>query len=123
MKFVRCAIDGEPLTQQEADPLIGKTIDRYVIREVIGSGAMGRVYLARHCFLERTYALKVLFGDYGAQVDLVERFSREAQAASRLRHANITLDRKMLSELAISDPAAFDKIVELAKSAAPKQAA
>ncbi len=40
-----------------------------------------------------------------------------------LRHANIALDRKMLSELAISDPVAFDKIVELAKSAVPKQAA
>ena len=32
-----------------------------------------------------------------------------------LRHANIALNRKMLSELAIADPAAFDKVVELAK--------
>jgi large subunit ribosomal protein L20 len=40
-----------------------------------------------------------------------------------LRRANITLDRKMLSELAIADPAAFDKVVELVKANIPKQAA
>lgn len=40
-----------------------------------------------------------------------------------LRCANVILNRKVLSELAIADPAAFDKVVEFAKAALPKQAA
>lgn len=40
-----------------------------------------------------------------------------------LKAANVTLNRKMLSEIAIADPQAFDKLVEMAKAALPKAAA
>jgi len=40
-----------------------------------------------------------------------------------LRKASIILDRKMLSEIAISDPAAFDKLVSIAQQSAPRKVA
>ena len=42
---------------------------------------------------------------------------RYSQFISGLKKANIILDRKMLADVAVSDPAAFDKIVEAAKAA------
>lgn len=84
-----CGVDGAELIEQEEDPLIGRTVDRYMIRERIGSGGMGCVYRARHVVLEREYAIKVLFGDMAAHKTLAERFRREAMAVSKMSHPNI----------------------------------
>ena len=46
-----------------------------------------------------------------------------SKLVAALKKANIELNRKMLSELAISDPATFDKLVELAKANLPKELA
>ncbi len=50
---------------------------------------MGRVYRARHPVLDREYAIKVLFGDFAVEPKFAERFRREAQSISRVRHTNI----------------------------------
>lgn len=84
-----CGIDGEKLVEQEQDPLIGKTVDRYRIDERLGTGAMGVVYRGAHTVLEREYAVKVLYGDFASDARLVARFRREAQAASKIHHENI----------------------------------
>src|SRR5688500_16907001 len=42
-----CGVDGAELIEQEDDPLIGRSVDRYLIRERVGSGGMGCVYRAR----------------------------------------------------------------------------
>lgn len=84
-----CGIDGEKLTEQDADPLIGKTVDRYRIDQRIGTGAMGVVYRGSHTVLDREYAVKVLYGDFASDARLVARFRREAQAASKIQHENI----------------------------------
>jgi eukaryotic-like serine/threonine-protein kinase len=84
-----CGLDGEQLVNQDQDPLIGRRIDRYEFTEVIGHGAMGVVYRARHVALNSDFAVKVLYGEFGSNADLAERFRREAQAACRIRHANI----------------------------------
>ena len=74
-----------------ADPLLGSTLgDRYVIEALIGEGAMGRVYRARHrVFGNQRYAVKVLIGDLAATSTMRIRFAREAQNASRLDHPNV----------------------------------
>ena len=88
--FARCPIDGEPLQALVADPLEGSTFaDRYVIEELVGEGAMGRVYRARHQRVSRQFAIKVLFGDHATDPKMRERFAREAEAASRLQHPNV----------------------------------
>ena len=62
---------------------------RFRIEGVIGEGGMGMVYLARHLTLRRRFAIKVLKGNYNADETFVERFRREAIAASQVVHPNV----------------------------------
>jgi|GEM_PF-1924305 len=72
------------------DPFIGTTVkDTYFVEARVGGGGMGDVYLARHVTLDAPVALKILKRSLLADASLVQRFQREARAASRLRHPNI----------------------------------
>jgi tRNA A-37 threonylcarbamoyl transferase component Bud32/tetratricopeptide (TPR) repeat protein len=74
----------------EADPLIGTAIaGRYVVREKLGAGGMGSVYLATQEPLGREVAVKVMLKELIADEVAVQRFHAEAQAVSRLNHPNI----------------------------------
>jgi serine/threonine protein kinase len=84
-----CVIDRAQLTDQEVDPLIGSRIERYEIKKLIGTGGLGRVYHARHAHIDREYAIKVLFGDFSADPKFQERFRREANSASQIKHPNV----------------------------------
>ncbi len=64
-------------------------IGEYVIERMIGSGGMGRVYLAKHQTMQRTVAIKTLPPDQTAQDWAVTRFYEEVRAAARLLHPNI----------------------------------
>ncbi len=69
---------------------VGDVLDgKYEIIGILGEGAMGVVYEARHKRLQRTVALKTLLDDIAGSAELVSRFEREARAASAIGHPNI----------------------------------
>jgi serine/threonine-protein kinase len=88
-----CPLDATPLCEvaDGADPLIGKILGEcYEIVRVIGYGGMATVYEARHTRLSnKRYAVKLLLPEFAVKPELVVRFAREAETASRIEHANI----------------------------------
>jgi len=71
------------------DPIIGQTIGNYVVRQKLGEGGMGSVYLAEHPAIGKKVALKVLHAEFAANQEVVSRFFNEARAVNDIGHPNI----------------------------------
>jgi serine/threonine-protein kinase len=68
---------------------VGSELGSYELVSLLGEGAMGRVFKARHVKLGRSVAIKVLNPEYAARPDIVKRFFREARVVNEISHEHI----------------------------------
>src|SRR5262245_3128204 len=73
----------------DSTSLVGRTLGHFHVEAQLGAGGMGEVYRARDTRLDRAVALKVLPPDVAGDADRMQRFAREARAASALNHPNV----------------------------------
>jgi serine/threonine-protein kinase len=99
------------------DPLFGRlprTFGRYLIRQRLGKGGMGAVYLADDNTLERPVALKVALCQGDEDSAFAERFRREAKAAARLRHEDPVLETQRLLRERLGRYCSYSRAVSFA---------
>ncbi|MBS1790123.1 MAG: serine/threonine-protein kinase [Acidobacteria bacterium] len=82
-------MEAEALALEKTRPLPVQSLNQYRIISRIGAGGMGEVWLARDTKLDRNVALKFLPVQFTTDKDRLQRFIREAKAASALNHPNI----------------------------------
>ncbi|MBA3540392.1 MAG: serine/threonine protein kinase [Deltaproteobacteria bacterium] len=73
----------------QPDQLIGQTIGNYLVKQKLGEGGMGSVYLAEHPSIGKKVALKVLHSEFSSNSEVIGRFFTEAKAVNDIGHPNI----------------------------------
>src|SRR6185503_3581446 len=73
----------------DPDPLIGQRLGDFVVEQPMAAGGMGVVYRAKHPLIGRLAAIKVLKPEFATDREQTDRFLKEAQALSAIKHRGI----------------------------------
>lgn len=84
-----CEQDAAVLVEEVDIERIGATVGNYYLHDILGRGGMGTVYRGEHVYIGRKVALKILHPRFARYEEAVNRFLREARAASSINHPNI----------------------------------
>jgi len=90
------------LIQESEREKPGDVLGQYRLEGVLGEGAMGRVFQARHVSLGRPAAVKVLRAEHAKNTHLIQRFFHEARAVNQINHAHIVEILDFVEETAVS---------------------
>ncbi len=118
-EVARALLEAQPRTQLlptkeggEQPPLLlvdeserekpGDVLGQYRLERMLGEGAMGRVFQARHVSLGRPAAVKVLRAEHAKNGHLIQRFFHEARAVNQINHAHIVEILDFVEETAVS---------------------
>ena len=84
-----CLNDSSMLVEEQDLARLGQTVGNYRLDRILGRGGMGTVYAGEHVYIKKPVAVKVLHPQFARYPDAVNRFLREARAASSINHPNI----------------------------------
>ena len=129
-EVARALLEAQPRTQLlptkeggEQPPLLlvdeserekpGDVLGQYRLDRVLGEGAMGRVFQARHVSLGRPAAVKVLRAEHAKNTHLIQRFFHEARAVNQINHAHIVEILDFVEETAVSGRARVYCVMEM----------
>jgi len=84
-----CLNDSAMLVEEQDLARLGQTVGNYRLDKILGRGGMGTVYSGEHVYIKKPVAVKVLHPQFARYPDAVNRFLREARAASSINHPNI----------------------------------
>jgi serine/threonine-protein kinase len=129
-EVARALLEAQPRTQLlpgqeggEQPPLLlvdeserekpGDVLGQYRLERVLGEGAMGRVFQARHVSLGRPAAVKVLRAEHAKNTHLIQRFFHEARAVNQINHAHIVEILDFVEETAVSGRARVYCVMEM----------
>jgi serine/threonine protein kinase len=84
-----CLHDSAVLVEEEDMERLGTTVGNYRLDKILGRGGMGTVYSGEHVYIRKQVAVKVLHPQFARYPEAVNRFLREARAASSINHPNI----------------------------------
>ena len=84
-----CLHDSSVLVEEEDMARLGTLVGNYRLDKILGRGGMGTVYSGEHVYIKKPVAVKVLHPQFARYTEAVNRFLREARAASSINHPNI----------------------------------
>ena len=84
-----CLHDSAMLVEEQDLARLGSAVGNYRLDKILGRGGMGTVYSGEHVYIKKPVAVKVLHPQFARYPDAVNRFLREARAASSINHPNI----------------------------------
>ena len=84
-----CSVDQSVLVEQIDIDRLGTQVGNYFLLDILGRGGMGTVYSGEHVYIGKKVAVKVLHARFAKYEEAIQRFLREARAASSINHPNI----------------------------------